>query len=100
MKNNDIYEDIAFLNARIPKKLRDEFWDTVPRGTVRQHVMAAAARLWVGLPEEYRKRLIDAEALGNGESTPASFMQIIEEVTKELFKSPEFYKAVKDAKGH
>ena len=55
-------EKITQLNARVPISVRDAFDETVPKGTNKQHVMTAMARLWISLPGEIRKQLIDAEA--------------------------------------
>lgn len=55
-------EKLTHLTGRVPDSLKDEFWATVPAGVKNQHVMTAAARLWVSLPADLRKQLIDAES--------------------------------------
>jgi hypothetical protein len=58
---NGNFEELAQLNSRVPASLRDAFDATIPKGVNKQHVMTAMARLWVSLPAEVRKELIDAE---------------------------------------
>jgi hypothetical protein len=75
-------DNLVQLNARVPQSLRDSFWNTVPKGTNKQHVMAAVARLWISLPPDYQKMLIDAESMGKaiGQS---SLIEIVQQIVED-----------------
>jgi hypothetical protein len=75
-------DNLVQLNARVPQSLRDSFWDTVPKGTNKQHVMAAVARLWISLPVEYQKMLIDAESSGKAISQ-SSLVEIVRQIVED-----------------
>ncbi|HBG78353.1 MAG TPA: hypothetical protein DDW84_05835 [Phycisphaerales bacterium] len=82
---NEKKDDLAQLNGRIPIKLRDDFWATKRKGMTGQHVLSAAARLWIQLPAELRKELTDAESDIEKEPQKAkdSFVEAVRSIAKD-----------------
>ncbi len=78
-------DNLVQLNARIPQTLRDSFWNTVPKGTNKQHVLAAVARLWISLPPEYQKMLIDAESEGKAVNQN-SLIEIVQRIVDQRIR--------------
>ena len=78
-------ENLVQLAGRVPESLKDAFWNTVPDGVKNQHVMSAAVRLWVSLPSEYRKILIDAES-GARQGNAAPFDQVLREIFRSEYR--------------
>ena len=72
------------LAASIDEGLVDQFWDTVPKGVKNKHVLSAAARLWVSLPEELRRELFTAEAEDNARSD--AWVQAVRKIAAEEFE--------------
>lgn len=62
-KNYDLVQKEA-LSARVPVDVRDAFWDTCPKGMKHSHLMETAAKLWVNLPIDIRKSLLDELTCG------------------------------------
>ena len=52
------------LVASIPEGLVDKFWATVPAGYKNKHVLAAAARIWISIPEDDRIAILAEERSG------------------------------------
>lgn len=87
-KNLQKKEDLDFLSARIPTDLRDAFWETKPKGVIKQHVMSAAARLWIQLPESLRKELTDAESKidTNPDLANQSFVLAVQRIAEKVYE--------------
>jgi len=57
------------LAASVNEMLVDEFWATVPDGFKNKHVLTAAAKIWLSIPEEDRLLiLMEQKKGGNIES--------------------------------
>ena len=63
------------LAARVPAGLPDRFRKTVPEGYKIGHALAAAANLWIDLPEDVRLHLL---APGNKDSFVAAVQGIVD----------------------
>lgn len=62
-KNYNLVQKEA-LSARVPVHIRDAFWKTCPKGMKHSHLMETAAKLWVSLPVDIRKSLLDELTCG------------------------------------
>ena len=68
------------------EQLVDQFWATVPAGSKNKHVMTAAARLWICLPDEVRKQLIDAESVASPKKRQDSFIAAVRRIARAEFR--------------
>jgi len=82
VKTENYEESITYRIKTVPEELIDPFWATVPRGFKHKHIMTAIARLWISLPEEYRKQLIDAES--DLESKPGKAKDSLVEIMRKI----------------
>ncbi len=72
------------LNGRVPEDLRDQFDAAIPNGTKKQHVMAAMTRLWVSLPQDVRRQLIDAES--EGQPIQDAWLEAVRKIAQDEFR--------------
>jgi hypothetical protein len=78
-------EEMTPFSSRLPRILNEAFDATVKKGTVKQHVFNAAIRLWVSLPEEYRRGLVDAES-ADSPQRENSLVEIINRIVDARFQ--------------
>ena len=84
MKDKKKEKVLVKLQARVPSELADQFRATVPTTKKIQYAMSAAARLWVSLPPDLRKQLIDAE---DGPEPPSdSLLNLVRKIAQDEFK--------------
>jgi len=74
------------LAASVPEELIDPFWNTVPKGFKHKHVMSAVVKLWISLPEELRKQLIDAETVSSPTKGQDSFVEAVRQIARSEFE--------------
>jgi len=75
----------AQLNARIPAELAGLFNETISSGMTKQHVFNAMVRLWVSLPKDVRRNLVDDEA-GEDQKKDSSFVKAVRQIAETVYK--------------
>jgi hypothetical protein len=73
---------IETLSGRVPQGLPAEFRGTVPRGFKIGHCLAAAARLWIDLPEETRLQLLTGQFKN-------SLVEVVRQIVEERIAAGE-----------
>ena len=74
-------KNTELLSGRVTPAVKEAFWATKPKGTSATHLMTTAANLWINLPRDLQKRLLDAE-----DSDPDLFVEAVRQIAREQFE--------------